>query len=80
MEGAIGNLMHGCTDEGRDRLESAVRHAAVTCYANEGIYPPTIDYLKEYYGLQVDEDQYTVLYEVFADNLMPDITVLKNED
>lgn len=80
LESAIGNLMRGCADEGRDRLEDAVRRAAVTCYASEGIYPPTLDYLKDHYSLQVDENQYTVHYEIFADNLMPDITVLKNGD
>ena len=50
----------------------------VACYSSEGIYPPNLDYLKERYGVQVDETRYTVMYDVFADNLMPDITVLVN--
>ena len=27
---------------------------------------------------QIDEERYTVIYEIFASNLMPDITVLDN--
>ena len=35
--------------------------------------------LEEHYGVQVDEDRYTVFYEAFAENLMPEITVVENE-
>ena len=75
---AVSNLSAGSGDEGRQRLEDSLRRAAVTCYATEGIYPPTLDYLDEHYGIQIDAERYTVYYEVFAENLMPDITVLKN--
>lgn len=64
-------------DNGRVQLEEAIRRAAVACYAMEGIYPPNLEYMKEYYGIQVDEKRYTVVYNAFAENLMPDITVLK---
>ena len=53
--------------------------SCVACYAAEGIYPPDLDYLKDHYGVQVDEERYTVFYSVFAENLMPDITVLENK-
>lgn len=76
---AVENLSNGSSAEGRDRLEDAVRRATVTCYASEGLYPPTLAYLEEQYGVQVDESRYTVFYEVFAENLMPDITVVENE-
>ena len=36
------------------------------------------EYLEEHYGIQVDRERYTVAYDVFASNLMPDITVLEN--
>ena len=50
----------------------------MACYAAEGRYPPDLEYLKEHYGIQVDEGRYTVRYDAFAENLMPDITVLEN--
>ena len=74
---ALSNLSVGRRSEGREQLEEAVRRSAVACYAAEGFYPPDIQYLEEHYGLQVDESRYRVFYEVFAPNLMPEITVLE---
>jgi len=76
---ALSNLREGRVSEGRQQLEYAVRRSAVACYAAEGIYPPDVAYLEEYYGVQIDRDRYTVMYEVFASNLMPDVTVLENK-
>ena len=64
--------------EGCRQLELALRRAAVACYASEGIYPPTPEYLVRHYGVQI-EDEYIVHYEVFASNLMPEITVLEKD-
>ena len=73
----IGVLSRRQKVAGRYHLEQAIRRCAVACYAAEGIYPPDLDYLKEHYGLQIDETRYRVFYEVFADDLMPEITVLE---
>lgn len=59
--------------------EQSVRRAAVSCYALEGRYPDTYEYLKENYGVNVDEGKYAVFYEVFASNIMPSITVIRKE-
>lgn len=77
---ALGNLRTGSSQEGREQLEQALRHCAVACYATEGIYPPSVEYMKEHYGIQIDEERYIVQYEVFAENLMPEITVLEKAD
>lgn len=76
---AMNNLQGGQRQEGKEQLETALRRAAVTCYAAEGVYPPNLDYLTEHYGVQIEESRYTVYYDIFADNLMPDITVLEKE-
>lgn len=75
---ALDSLNSGHEEEDLRQLEEALRRGCVACYSSEGIYPPNLDYLKERYGVQVDETRYTVMYDVFADNLMPDITVLVN--
>lgn len=74
---ALSSLERGQGEEGRQQLEDALRRAAVACYAAEGIYPPDLAYLEEHYGVQIDEERYTVFYDIFAENLMPDITVLE---
>lgn len=73
---AVGNLARDSGYKGREQLENALRRSAAACYAAEGIYPPTLDYLVEHYGVKI-EDKYNVFYESFASNLMPDITVLE---
>lgn len=75
---ALSGLDSGQAEEGARQLESALRRGCVACYAAEGIYPPDLDYLAEHYGVIIDEELYTVFYDVFANNLMPDITVLEN--
>jgi hypothetical protein len=77
---ALDNLKAGNREEGKKQLEQALQRCAVTCYATEGIYPPDVDYMKEHYGIQIDEAKYLVRYEVFAENLMPDITVLERKN
>ena len=74
----VSRLESGRQALGRERLEEALRRTAVSCYACEGAYPPNVAYMQEHYGLQYDSAAYTVRYELFASNLMPDITVLEN--
>ncbi len=76
---AVDSLSRGSSQEDLEQLEETLRRSCAACYAAEGAYPPTLEYLKEYYGLQVDETRYTVHYSVIAENLMPDITVLEND-
>ena len=75
--GGISNLSQGREAEDKQQLEEALRRAAVACYAAEGIYPPNVEYMVEHYGLQIDSRRYVVSYTSFAENLMPDITVLE---
>lgn len=77
---ALGNVRTGSDREGREQLEQTLRQCAVTCYAVEGVYPPSVEYMKEHYGIRLDEEHYLVQYEVIAENLMPDITVLEKSD
>lgn len=56
-------------------LDSALRRAIVTCYAVEGRYPPSLDYIAENYGVLVDETRYSVYYDAFAANVMPTLRV-----
>lgn len=66
-------------DEGAlQRVDSAIRNACVTCYACEGSYPENFEYLQRNYNLKIDLDKYIVHYEVFGQNIMPDITVMRN--
>jgi len=78
MFSAAETVRRDSADEGCRQLELALRRAAVACYASEGIYPPTLEYLTQHYGVQI-EDEYIVHYDAFASNLMPEITVLEKD-
>jgi len=61
----------------KENFERALNRAAVACYAIEGAYPPSVEYLIENYRIRVNTAKYAVKYELYASNLMPSITVLE---
>lgn len=56
--------------------EHAIQKAAVTCYAIEGGYP-SLDYLVEYYGILLNEEEFIYHYEMIGSNLLPIIKVMR---
>jgi hypothetical protein len=62
--------------EGARFLEEAMLRAAIHCYAIEGSYPESLAYITENYGIHIDRRKYFVSYEIFASNILPDITVI----
>ena len=75
--GGVNDTARARADEEMQMVQDSVRRAVVSCYAIEGRYPDSYDYLAEHYGLTVDEDKYFVHYEVFASNLMPEIPITR---
>ena len=69
----IGNRQE---NESLKQLENTIRKTVMTCYATEGVYPPSVDYMEDHYGIQIDHDRFGVFYEIFGDNVMPQITVM----
>ena len=61
--------------KGEESLRRAVTRASVQCYAIEGRYPPSVEYLEENYGVRIDRDRYNVFYNGFASNVMPEIVI-----
>lgn len=72
----LGRLQQDLVQRGAAALRSTVQQRAVQCYAVEGAYPQSLAYLEENYGLRINRQRYIVAYEVFAPNLLPDVTVL----
>jgi len=63
------------SEEGAAAIREAIRRGALQCYVVEGVYPPSLQYLEENYGLQVNTRDYYVTYDAFSSNLPPDIRV-----
>ena len=73
----VGEAAQVSDREGLRMAQQAVRQAAVSCYALQGAYPATYEDLKSSSGVAVDEEKYVVFYEIFASNIMPEITVVE---
>jgi hypothetical protein len=75
----VGFMLNRATaitgEEALSNIQNSVIRAVVSCYAFEGFYPDSIDYLVEHYNLLIDFDRYVVHYGKFADNIIPSIVV-----
>ncbi|MBQ9250327.1 MAG: hypothetical protein IJ179_08155 [Oscillospiraceae bacterium] len=63
------------SEESAAAIQEAVQRTARQCYVVEGVYPPSLSYLEENYGLQVNTKDFYVTYEAFASNLPPTVHV-----
>ena len=63
--------------EGLRLPEESVMRAVFQCYAVEGSYPADVAHIEERYGVYIDRTRYAVHYEIFASNILPDITVVE---
>lgn len=77
---SVGRVSEKQERETLKQVEDAVNKAVISCYSIEGKYPATVEYIEENYGLQIDHERYHIFYEIFADNLMPEITVVEIGD
>ena len=60
----------------QESLENAISKDIVQCYALEGMYPPSLSYMEDHYGLTYDKNVFFVDYQPIAANLYPDYTVI----
>lgn len=75
----ISSISTGTKKRQRESLENALMRSVTHCYALEGVYPASLDYLKEYYGLTYDESLFFVDYQKIGSNILPDITIIERE-
>lgn len=73
----LGRTEKSVREEGQLAAQEAARRAALCCYALEGSYPESYDYLQKYYNPKINETLYTVHYIAVASNIIPEITVTK---
>ncbi len=60
-----------------ESLRNALQRSITQCYALEGAYPPSVEYLSEHYGLTYDSEAFLVDYVYYGSNLLPDSFVLR---
>ncbi|MCR5268473.1 MAG: hypothetical protein K6E16_08150 [Lachnospiraceae bacterium] len=73
----IATVSSGSAEDERRILDEAIHKDIVHCYAVEGMYPPTLDYMEEHYGLTYDHDKFLVDYDTVGSNIMPNVTIIE---
>lgn len=69
--------MKDVSEESALSVKKAVERCALECYAVEGVYPPSLAYMEENYGLRVNRDDFYIKYEAFASNIAPTVVVTR---
>lgn len=76
---AFNSVSTYSSKEDLQRVSETITRLSLKCYSLEGKYPESIEYLKENYGLLINEDDYQVIYYYQGDNLQPRVEVFKKE-
>ena len=63
----------------KEILSKALNRSITQCYALEGSYPVSLEYLKEHYGLTYNEEHFFVDYQYIGGNLRPDVTIIERD-
>lgn len=73
---ALNNMSEGINSQQKEALHNAIDNAVVSCYAVEGCYPESVEYLEAHYGLIYDHDKFYVEYSSFGANVRPAVNVV----
>lgn len=60
-----------------ETLEQAISRGIAHCYATEGHYPESLDYLKDHYGITYDSEEFFVDYQAIGGNIFPEVTIIQ---
>lgn len=66
-------------DRQKESLQNALERDILHCYAVEGFYPPSLEYLEVHYGLNYDHSLFFVDYVPIGSNIRPDVTIIVSE-
>lgn len=63
----------------KELLNDALMNDITFCYAAEGKYPESLEYLKENYGLTYDEEKFYVDYKTYGSNIRPEVMIIERK-
>ena len=73
---AVDRSGRSTIEKQQESLEKAISRDIVQCYAIEGQFPPSLEYMEQHYGLTYDKNTFFVDYQPIASNLYPDFVVI----
>jgi len=75
----VNNISSSTVDKQEESLRNALQKDLVHCYAVEGFYPPSLEYICEHYGLSYNTDLFYVDYQPIGSNIMPSVSIIRKE-
>ena len=77
--GGIRSLNKTSYEKHQESLENALNRSISQCYAVEGVYPPSLEYIISHYGLVYNEDMFIIDYNYYGGNLLPEVNVIRKQ-
>lgn len=62
----IGSVSESTLTKQQESLETALGRSISQCYAVEGCYPPSLEYLEQHYGLLYDKNSFSLTMNTMA--------------
>lgn len=75
----ISSVSSTTLDKQKESLNTALNRSITQCYAVEGTYPPSLNYIENHYGLTYDHDLFFVDYQVYGSNMYPEVTIITKD-
>lgn len=76
---SVKNISADTVDRQEEALSAAIERCVINCYCVEGTYPPSLEYIKEHYGLVYDENLFFIDYRPIGSNILPDTTIIRKD-
>lgn len=73
---ALTSVSRQTTVEEQQALEQALQRDITSCYAIEGRYPASLQYIEDNYGLTYDKSRYRIDYQPLGANIFPEYTII----
>lgn len=73
---AIDKTANNSIERQKEALRNATERDIIHCYALEGFYPPSLQYIEKHYGLTYDSNLFMIDYRPIGSNIRPDFTII----
>lgn len=71
-----GALRRSLNEQAAASMRQSILDAAKQCCAVEGAYPLSLEYLEQNYGLTVNDEDFIITYQAYANNIAPSVVVI----
>ena len=77
---AISTVSQKTDQQRMESLHQSISRGIAHCYATQGRYPESLQYLQEHYGIHYNTEEYFVDYQILGENIFPDVTIIRKQE